>query len=221
MSNKTFIIAEIGINHNGDMKICKELIDGAVYAGSDAVKFQKRTIDLVYSKELLDSPRESPWGNTQRAQKEGLEFGEKEYNEIDKYCNEKGIYWFASAWDCLSQQFLQKFELKYNKIASAMLTNHELLEITAKEKKYTYISTGMSSYDEIDKAVEIFRKYDCPMELMHCNSTYPMRNEDANLLMIPQLRNDIIARLDIAVMKWDESYQLLLFLWGQLLSIGI
>ncbi len=188
LAEKTFIIAEIGINHNGDMKICKELIDGAIYAGCDAVKFQKRTIDLVYSKELLDSPRESPWGTTQRAQKEGLEFGEKEYDEIDNYCSEKGIFWFASAWDPVSQEFLQKYNLKYNKIASAMLTNCDLLEIVAREKKYTFISTGMSSYDEIDKAVNIFRRHDCPIELMHCNSTYPMKNEDANLRMIWNLK---------------------------------
>ncbi|NLF43468.1 MAG: N-acetylneuraminate synthase [Bacteroidales bacterium] len=188
MSRKTFIIAEIGINHNGDMKICKQLIDGAVNAGCDAVKFQKRTINLVYSKELLDSPRESPWGTTQRAQKEGLEFGEKEYDEINRYCSEKGIYWFASAWDPVSQEFLQKYNLKYNKIASAMLTNYDLLEMVAREKKYTFISTGMSSYDEIDKAVDIFCRHDCPIELMHCNSTYPMKNEDANLRMIWNLK---------------------------------
>lgn len=188
MAGNVFVIAEIGINHNGDMKICKELIDGAIYAGCDAVKFQKRTIDLVYTQELLDSPRESPWGTTQREQKEGLEFGEKEYNEIDKYCASKGIYWFASAWDAASQEFLQKYDLKYNKIASAMLTNPEILNMVAKEKKYTFVSTGMSDYAEIDAATEIFRKHDCPIELMHCNSTYPMKNEDANLKMIWTLK---------------------------------
>lgn len=184
---KTYIIAEIGINHNGDMKIAKKLIDTAVIAGCDAVKFQKRTIDKVYSKEMLDGPRISPWGTTQREQKEGLEFNEKEYDEINAYCKEKGIDWFASAWDIDSQKFLQKYDLKYNKVASAMLTNYEILEEIANEGKYTFISTGMSSYEEIDAAVEIFKNKNCPLELMHCNSTYPMKNEDANLLMIKKL----------------------------------
>ncbi|MCX4338485.1 MAG: N-acetylneuraminate synthase family protein [Lachnospiraceae bacterium] len=180
----TFIIAEIGINHNGDMKLAKKLIDTAVIAGCDAVKFQKRTVDKVYTKEYLDGPRQSPWGTTQRAQKEGLEFGKEQYDEIDRYCKEKGIAWYASAWDLDSQKFLQQYDCKYNKVASAMLTNDELLEEIAGEKKYTFIATGMSSYEEIDHAVEIFRKHDCPFELMHCNSTYPMPMEDANLKLI-------------------------------------
>jgi len=183
-----FVIAEVGINHNGDMKIARELIDGAVYAGCNAVKFQKRTINLVYSKEYLDSLRESPWGTTQREQKEGLEFGKKEYDEIDRYCRDKGIEWFASSWDIEAQKFLKPYNLKYNKIASAMLTNMELLKEVASEKKYTFISTGMSTLEEIDAAAELFKKYNCPFEIMHCNSTYPMKNEDANLKMINTLR---------------------------------
>ena len=183
-----FIVAEIGINHNGDMDIAKKLIDWAVLADCDAVKFQKRTVDRVYSKEYLDSYRESPWGTTQRAQKEGLEFGKEEYDEIDRYCREKKIAWFASAWDIEAQKFLQQYDLKYNKIASAMLTNDELLKEVASEQKYTFIATGMSTYEEIDHAVEVFRKYNCPFELMHCNSTYPMPKEDANLNLIPNLR---------------------------------
>ena len=183
-----YIIAEIGINHNGDMDMAKKLIDVASVAGCDAVKFQKRTIDKVYSLELLDSPRVSPWGNTQRAQKEGLEFNEKEYDEINKYCKEKEIEWFASAWDIDSQKFLQKYDLKYNKIASALLTNIEVLEEVASEGKYTFISTGMSNYEEIEKAIQIFKEKNCAFELMHCNSTYPMKNEDANLLMINKLK---------------------------------
>ena len=115
---KIYIIAEIGINHNGDIDIAKKLIDSAKDAGADAVKFQKRTINLVYTKEMLNSPRESPWGTTQREQKEGLEFGIDEYSEIDKYCKSKDIEWFASAWDLESQEFLRQFKLKYNKIAS-------------------------------------------------------------------------------------------------------
>lgn len=183
-----FIVAEIGINHNGDLDIAKKLIDWAVLAGCDAVKFQKRTVDKVYTKEYLDSYRESPWGMTQRAQKEGLEFGKIEYDEIDKYCKEKGIDWFASAWDIESQLFLKQYNLKYNKIASAMLINDEILHEVASEGKYTFIATGMSTYEEIDYAVDIFRKYNCPFELMHCNSTYPMPKEDANLRLIPVLR---------------------------------
>ena len=183
-----FIVAEIGINHNGDMDIAKKLIDWAVLADCDAVKFQKRTVDRVYSKEYLDSYRESPWGTTQRAQKEGLEFGKEEYDEIDRYCREKKVAWFASAWDIEAQKFLQQYDLKYNKIASAMLTNDELLKEVAGEQKYTFIATGMSTYEEIDHAVEVFRSYNCPFELMHCNSTYPMPKEDANLNLIPALR---------------------------------
>lgn len=184
-----FIIAEIGINHNGDVEIAKQLIDVAKDAGADAVKFQKRTIDLVYTKEMLDSPRESPWGTTQRAQKEGLEFGLDEYREIDAYCREKGIEWFASAWDIESQKFLRQFDCKYNKIASAMIVYAELLKEVASEKKHTFISTGMTEFEQIDRAVEIFRGAGCPFELMHCISTYPMDDEDANLNRIKTLRD--------------------------------
>lgn len=184
---RTFIVAEIGINHNGDMQLAKKLIDTAVVAGCDAVKFQKRTVDKVYTKEYLDSPRTSPWGVTQRAQKEGLEFGKKEYDEIDWYCKEKGIEWYASAWDIDSQKFLRQYDCKYNKVASAMLTNEELLNEIAEEKKHTFIATGMSTLEEIDKAVELFEKHNCPYELMHCNSTYPMPLEDANLKLIKVL----------------------------------
>lgn len=184
---KTFVIAEIGINHNGDIDLAKKLIDIAADAGCNAVKFQKRIIDKVYTKEYLDQPRESPWGTTQRAQKEGLEFGKEEYDEIDRYCKEKGIEWYASAWDVDSQLFLQQYGCKYNKVASAMLTKDDLLTEIAKEKKYTFIATGMSTYEEIDHAVEIFRAHDCPFELMHCNSTYPMPEEDANLKLIQKL----------------------------------
>ncbi|MBH65585.1 MAG: N-acetylneuraminate synthase [Chloroflexi bacterium] len=183
-----YIIGEIGINHNGDMQICKELIAMAKDAGCDAVKFQKRDIDLVYDKELLDSPRESPWGTTQREQKEGLEFSLEEYQEIDRYCNEKSIDWFASAWDVNSQAFLSQFECPRNKIASAMIVDSGFLNTVASEGKYTFISTGMSTYDDIDNAVNIFRVKDCPFELMHTVSTYPMRDEDANLRMIKTLQ---------------------------------
>ncbi len=144
-------------------------------------------MDKVYTAEYLASPRKSPWGDTQRAQKEGLEFGEDEYQEIDRYCRERNIVWYASAWDLDSQIFLRKFDCPYNKVASAMLTKDDLLETIASEKKYTFIATGMSTMDEIGHAVEIFRKYECPFELMHCNSTYPMPEEDANLRLIKTL----------------------------------
>lgn len=184
---KIFIIAEIGINHNGNIDLAKKLIDAAVVAGCDAVKFQKRTVDKVYTKEYLDGPRQSPWGETQRAQKEGLEFSKAEYDIIDAYCREKGITWYASAWDIDSQKFLQQYDCKYNKVASAMLTKKALLEEIADEGKYTFIATGMSSYEEIDQAVEIFERHNCPYELMHCNSTYPMPIEEANLKLISEL----------------------------------
>jgi len=187
--NKTFIIAEVGINHNGSMDITKQLIDGAVEAGCDMVKFQKRTLELVYTKADLDRPRESPWGTTNRQQKEGLEFSKEEYAEIDRYCKSKGIHWTASAWDVPSQMFLRQYDLSYNKVASAMLTNRELIETIANEGRYTFVSTGMSSMDQIGKVVEIFKAAGCPFELMHCNSTYPMNVDDANLNTIATLRD--------------------------------
>ena len=183
-----FIIAEIGLNHNGDIDLAKNLITRAKNAGCDAVKFQKRTIEKVYTKEFLDSPRESPWGTTQREQKMGLEFSWAQYEEIDAYCREVDIIWFASAWDIEAQKFLQQFDLKYNKIASAMNADDEFLHEVAGEGKYTFISAGMSTYEEIDNAVKIFRNHNCEFELMHCNSTYPMPKKDANLRMIHTLQ---------------------------------
>tara|TARA_Y100001980_G_C14533492_1_gene309755 strand:+ start:800 stop:1642 length:843 start_codon:yes stop_codon:yes gene_type:complete len=183
-----YVIAEIGINHNGDLNTAKKLIDVAADAGANAVKFQKRTIDLVYTKEFLDSPRESPWGSTQREQKNGLEFGMKEYTEVDEYCRGKNIDWFASAWDLESQDFLKKFSLKKNKIASAMIVYDELLAKVADENKHTFISTGMTSEKEIRNAVEIFENANCSFELMHCVSTYPMVDKNANLNAIKVLR---------------------------------
>ena len=186
--NSIFIVGEIGINHNGDLHIAKKLIDLSVEAGADAVKFQKRTIDNVYSAATLDAPRESPWGTTQREQKEGLEFGQEEYEEIDSYCKAKGIEWFASAWDLDSQKFLQQFDCKYNKVASAMIVYTELLELIASENKHTFISTGMATMDQISDAVEIFRNQNCSFELMHTVSTYPMDDSVANLNVIKTLQ---------------------------------
>jgi N-acetylneuraminate synthase len=184
-----FIIAEIGINHNGDVGIAKDLIKVAKEAGCDAVKFQKRTLEKVYAPEELNKQRESPWGTTNRQQKEGLEFGQQEYEQIDAYCKELGIKWFASAWDVESQKFLKQFDLNYNKIASAMMVDSDLLRIVAAEGRHTFISTGMSTLEEIDCAVEIFKKSGCPFEVMHCVSTYPMEDTDANLNCISTLRD--------------------------------
>jgi N-acetylneuraminate synthase len=188
MINNIYLIAEIGINHNGDLKIAKKLIDNAKEANFDSVKFQKRTIDKVYSKKALDEKRESPWGTTNRQQKEGLEFSYEEYKEIDKYCKEKNIDWFASAWDLDSLDFLNKFNLKFNKIASAMIIDKKFLRAVAKQKKHTFISTGMSTIQDISEAVNIFKEANCPFELMHCVSTYPMKPEEANLKTIFALR---------------------------------
>lgn len=183
-----YLIAEIGLNHNGSLDIAKQLIDEAAQVGFDAVKFQKRTVEKVYTKEMLDGPRESPWGTTQRDQKLGLEFEREQYQEIDRYCRAKGISWSASAWDLDSQRFLREFDLPFNKVASAMLGHKPLLREIASEGRKTYISTGMATLDEIDDVVSLFRQANCSFELLHCNSTYPMRDQDANLNCISMLR---------------------------------
>jgi len=184
-----FIIAEIGINHNGDLTIAKDLIKLAKLAGCNAVKFQKRDIDIVYTKEFLNESRESPWGKTQRDQKKGLEFDFEEYAEIDKFCKKLDIEWFASAWDINSLNFLKQFNCNFNKVASAMITDLNLLKEIAIEGKHTFISTGMSTSEDIDKAVKIFNDNKCSFELMHCVSTYPMKDTDANLNCINTLRD--------------------------------
>ena len=183
-----FVVAEIGINHNGSMDIAKRLIDHAKQAGCDAVKFQKRTIDLVYTPEFLAAERESPWGTTQREQKEALEFSRAEYDEIDAYCRELGIEWFASAWDIESLRFLAKYDLRHNKVASAMNTHVPFLEEVAAAKRSTFISTGMCETEDVDRAVENFRRAECPFVLMHSVSTYPAEEEDLNLRCIDTLR---------------------------------
>lgn len=185
---KVFFIAEIGINHNGDIEIAKQLINHAKAAGCDAVKFQKRTIDIVYTEEMLSQSRESPWGSTQRAQKEGLEFSEKEYDLIHDYCGQVGIEWFASAWDIPSLYFLKKYDCPYNKIASAMATHIPFVNEVASEGKPTFLSTGMCSFDEIDRAVDILKEKKCPIILLHTVSTYPAAEKDLNLAVIHTLR---------------------------------
>ena len=191
MIARPYLIAEIGINHNGDIKIAKELIKNAKDCRFDAVKFQKRTIDIVYDKKTLDTTRESPWGTTTKEQKLGLEFEKFEYDEINTYCKELNIDWFASAWDIKSLEFLDSYNLNYHKIASAMIVDQNFLKEVSKRKKHTFISTGMSLKKDIDSAVNIFKKNDCSFELMHCVSTYPMKTKDANLITIDELKKKI------------------------------
>ena len=186
-----FITAEIGINHNGDIEIAKKLIGVAKSAGCNAVKFQKRTVEKVYSKEALDSPRDSPWGTTTREQKNGLEFSKKDYDVINECCISNNIEWYASSWDIDSQIFLKQYDLKHNKVASAMLTNKKLLQVIAEEQKPTFISTGMSTLDEIKDAMQIFRDNECSFELQHSNSSYPMKDVEANLRCIQTLKKEL------------------------------
>ena len=183
-----FFVAEIGINHNGDINIAKKLIDFATDFGFDAVKFQKREISKVYSKNFLSQPRKSPWGNTQLDQKRGLELNFEEYKEIDLYCKKKKIQWFASAWEKQSLKFLDKFNLKFNKIASAMTFDLEFIKEVADRNKHTFISTAMTSEKQIETIINIFDKKKCSFELMHCVSTYPLKSENANLKRILTLR---------------------------------
>lgn len=182
----TFIIAEIGINHNGSLDLAKKMIDAAKWAGADAVKFQKRTIEIVYAGQL-DTPRESPWGSTTGDQKRGLEFGPDQYDAIALHCDKIGMPWFASAWDILSFDFLRKYDCPYNKIASAMATNLPFVEAVRAEGKPTFLSTAMCSEGDIWKAASLFPQD--MLTLMHCVGTYPCPEQDLNLKMIPWLAN--------------------------------
>jgi len=183
------IIVEIGTNHMGDVKVAKEIIDIAVDCGADIVKLQRKNVEKIYTKKFLDSYLESPWGTTQREMRLHREFSDKQFKEIADYCKKKKIPWFVSCWDIESQIHMRKFKTKYNKVASAMIIHKKLLEEIAKEKKYTFISTGMSEMKDIENAVKIFKKYQCPFELMHCNSAYPIADNEANLKLILTLKN--------------------------------
>ena len=183
-----FITGEIGTNHCGSIAIAKKIIDVAVEAGCDAVKFQKKDVNKIYTVKFLDTHLESPWGNTQRDMRLHREFSIEDFKKIDRYCKKRKIPWFVSCWDVGSQIEMRKFNTKYNKVASAMLLHKNLLEVIAEEKKYTFISTGMTDLKNISKAIRIFKKHDCPFELMHSHSSYPMPLNEANLNMIPQLR---------------------------------
>ena len=182
------IIAEIGTNHMGDVNVAKQIIDIAVDSGVNIVKLQRKNVEKIYTKKFLDSYLESPWGTTQREMRLHREFSDKQFKEIANYCKKKKIPWFVSCWDIESQIHMRKFKTKYNKVASAMIIHKKLLEEIAKEKKYTFISTGMSEMKDIENAVKIFKKYKCPFELMHCNSAYPISNDEANLKLIPMLK---------------------------------
>jgi N-acetylneuraminate synthase len=182
-----FIVAEIGINHNGDLEIAKRLIDAAVLAGCDAVKFQKRTIEVVYTPEELARPRESPFGTTNGDLKRGLEFGYEQYRQIDEYCKSRNIMWFASCWDEGSVDFIEQFKPPCYKIASACLTDDNLLRYHRRYGRPIILSTGMSTIEQIDHAVEVLGTED--LVLMHCTSTYPSSIEELNLKAIWTLRD--------------------------------
>lgn len=183
-----FIIAEVGINHNGDIEIAKKIIDTAVSAGCDAVKFQKRTIELVYTPEELAKPRENPFGTTNGDLKRGLEFNEDKYKEIDGYCRQKGIMWFASPWDIKSVDFLEKFNVPCYKIASACLTDDELLKYIKSKGKPIFLSTGMSTIEQIKHAVSVLGEEN--LVLLHCTATYPSKFEELNLKVIPWMKEN-------------------------------
>jgi N-acetylneuraminate synthase len=184
----TYVVAEIGINHNGSLEIAKQLMDLAKNSGCDAVKFQKRTLDIVYTQSILDTPRESPWGKTTRDQKQGLEFSSEQYMEIDQYSKNIGLPWFASAWDIPAQEFLKAFDLPFNKVASAMITHLDFLKVVANERKMTFLSTGMATEQDINFAVKIFQDKNCPIILMHTVSVYPCSEELLNLRAIQTLK---------------------------------
>ncbi len=185
--NPCFVVAEIGINHNGSLEIVKKLIDAAVEAGCDAVKFQKRTIDIIYTAEELAKPRENPFGATNGDLKRALEFGQREYQEINKYCRTKNIMWLASCWDEESVDFIEQFDPVCYKIASPSLTDKNLLLHTRLKNKPVILSTGMSTIEQICRAVSILGEES--LALLHCVSTYPTRDEELNLSVIQTLKD--------------------------------
>ena len=182
---KPYLIAEIGINHNGSLDLAKKLIKQAKLFDFDAVKFQKRTPEISTPNEYKNIMRETPWGTISYLEyKKKIEFGLKEFKEIDKFCKKLKIDWFASSWDIPSIKFMKKFRCKFNKVASAMITNLEFLEYLSKQRKKTFISTGMCNLKDIEKAVKIFKKNRCPFILFHCVSEYPCSEERLNLNLI-------------------------------------
>ena len=212
---KPFLIGEIGINHNGSIDLAKKLIELAVTSGFDAVKFQKRDPDISTPEKQKLKLRQTPWGDmTYLDYKKKIEFGENEFNEIDKFCKKKKIIWFASAWDLPSQIFLKKYKLKYNKVASAMLTNINLIEKIADEKKLTLISTGMSTIKDISKAVNIFRNKKCKFLLMHCVSTYPCPIQNLNLNLIQTLKKKFKCEVGYSGHESSVSPSIIAYIMG-------
>ncbi len=187
---KTYIIAEIGINHNGSIDTAKRLIDIAALSGCDAVKFQKRNPDVCVPEHQKNIPRDTPWGTMSYLDyKYRMEFGKEEYDIIDEYCKTKDIAWSASPWDMDSLAFLEQYDIPFIKMPSAMLTHEELMRGCARTGKKVIFSTGMSTIEEIDKAVEWVREENCEFALLHCNSTYPAPLEELNLQCIKTLRD--------------------------------
>lgn len=183
-----FVIGEIGINHNGDVNIAKKIIAGAKHSGADAVKFQKRTPEVCVHKDQWNIERDTPWGRmTYIDYRHKIEFGEKEYSEIDKYCKEIGITWFASCWDEPSVDFIEKYDPPLYKTASASLTDLSLLRKINKLNRPVIMSTGMSTMEEIDKAISIMNQKN--LLISHTTSSYPCKNEELNLKMINTLKN--------------------------------
>jgi len=185
-----YLIAEIGINHNGDMQIAKRLIDAAFACGWDCVKFQKRNPHACFTDAEKKALKKTPWGEmTYLEYKERIEFNQKDYEYIDKYCKEKPIDWTASVWDLDSLAFVASFDVPFIKIASAKLTNTELLIASCKTNKPIMLSTGMSDLDEVDVAVDILKSYATDFMLLHCNASYPAKTEELNLLTIKTLKD--------------------------------
>ncbi len=209
---KTKLVAEIGINHNGDLNIAKQLIDVAKLGGCQYVKFQKRTVEDVYTKEELDKYRESPWGTTNREQKNGLEFTKEDYDEIDRYCKEKGIQWFASPWDVKSVDFLAQYDMPFIKVASAMLTNEPMLKAIKNTDIPVIIATGMSSEFEVDRAAKFFGSQ--MAYILSCTSTYPTKPEDMNMNRIKTLRNRYADKVGFSNHSSGISFILMSYVLG-------
>jgi N-acetylneuraminate synthase len=184
-ANPSYVVAEIGINHNGDLGLARRLIDVAATSGCSAVKFQKRTLDIVYSAAEMARVRESPFGTTNGDLKRALEFGKKQYAQIDAHCKTVGIQWFASPWDEASVDFLEEFSVSCHKVASASLTDDHLLRHMRATKKPIILSTGMSTMAQIDHAVEVLGRDN--LIILHATSTYPANYDELNLRVIPVL----------------------------------
>ena len=202
---KTYIIAEIGINHNGDINLAKELINQASQDGCDAVKFQKRDVDLVYSVEELDIPRESPFGTTTRQQKEGIEFSIEEYKELESYSKSKGLDFIVSCWDLHSLDSVESnLNVKYHKIASAMLTDKTFLERLNGTGRPIIVSTGLSTEEEVDKALDILDNVEY---VLACTSTYPTLSEEVNLKYVSTLKEKYPHLKNVIPIAPDVSYR--------------